>query len=29
MLRKLPNFLRAFFDCLMGFLVDIETRVLR
>ena len=24
MLRKLPNFLGAFFNCLMGFLMDIE-----
>ena len=24
MMRKLPDFLGAFFDCLMGFLMDIE-----
>ena len=27
MMRKLPNFLGAFFDCLMGFLMDIEVRL--
>ena len=26
MMRKLPNFLGAFFDCLMGFLMDIEVQ---